>query len=70
MERFMMNVDGNCCERLAVTLFYGAKALSANASVPKSVKGGLVTAKKKQKPRERPVRWHGCCWWGPPRMEM
>lgn len=52
MEEFMMNVDGNCCDRLAVTLSYGAKALSANASVPKSVKGYLVAAKKKQKPIE------------------
>lgn len=46
----MMNVHGNCCERLAVTLFYGAKALSANVSVPKSAKGYLVAAKKKQNP--------------------
>jgi hypothetical protein len=47
MEGFMMNMDGNCCKRLAVTLFYGAKALSANASVPKSAQGCLVAAKKK-----------------------
>lgn len=46
----MMNVDGNCCKRLAVTLFYGAKALSANAFVPKSAQECLVAAKKKQNP--------------------
>ena len=57
----MMNVDGNCCERLAVTLFYGAKALSANVSVAKSAKGYLVAAKKKQNPREWPVRWNSHC---------
>lgn len=42
----MMNFDANCCERLTVTLPYGAKALSPNASVPKSEKDGLVTARK------------------------
>lgn len=59
MEGFMMNVDGNCCERLTVTLSHWAKALPANAPVPKSAKGCLVPAKKKQKAKRmaRTMAW-------------
>lgn len=41
----MVNVDGNCSKRLTVMLSHGAKALSANASVPKSVEECRVAAK-------------------------
>lgn len=61
MEGFMMNVDGNCCEKLTATLSHETKALSANASVPKLVEGCRVAAKKKQKPGRWRVRWHGRC---------
>lgn len=50
----MMNMDGNCCKRLAVTLFYGAKALSANASVPKSAQGCLVAARRSRNQENGP----------------
>lgn len=67
-----MNVDDDCCEWLTVTLPHGSTALSANASVPKTAKGCLVAAKKKQKAKRlaRTMAWaltlealHGrkCC---------
>lgn len=54
-----MNVNDDCCEKLTVTLPHGAKALSANASVPKTAKGCMVSARKKQKAKRlaRTIAW-------------
>lgn len=52
-EELGMNEDqrnrNDLCPGVTVTLPHGAKVLSANASVPKTARGCLVAARKKQK---------------------